>query len=203
MELDTSAAFKLFHYYYMTIVPQSTMYNDNDLVYYGLPASGDKKFDQVMSEADSFQTLTVAEMAHLVANGTKLTLTDPFDAARIYRIIGTHFEDWRNALELRSIRVPPPIQGLHEFNKLAHLLIEIAKPHGLIEVYGHRRQRNARAYSDEDAVPDMKRVNHSDVLFNQIVTLAHQQGYPVRQFLVASEARANQGDFSREESYVR
>lgn len=203
MELDTSAAFKLYHYYYMSIVPQSTMYNDNDLIYYGLPTSGDKKFDQAMAEADSFQTLTPAEMAYLVANGTKLTLSDPYDAARIYRIIGQHFENWRDALELRTNHIPPPIQGLYEFNKFAHLLIEIAKPHGLIEVYGYRKQRNARAYSDEDAVPDMKQVNHSDTLFNQIVTLAHQRGYPVRQYLVASEARANQGDFSKEESYVR
>ena len=203
MELDTSAAFKLFHYWFMVIVPQSTMYNENDTEYYGIPTSGNKQIDAEMAESDSYQSVTPAEMAHLVANGVRLTLSDPFDAARIYRIIGTHFENWRDALELRNNRVPPPIQGLYEFNKLAHLLIEIAKPHGLIELYSEPKPVNIRAYADEDVLPDIRRVNHSDALFNQIVTLAHQAGYPVRQYMIASEARQAQGDLGTDTKIVR
>jgi 3-isopropylmalate/(R)-2-methylmalate dehydratase large subunit len=79
---------------------------------------------------------------------------------------------------------------------ICNMAIEAGAKNGIFPV-------NIRAYADEDVLPDIRRVNHSDALFNQIVTLAHQAGYPVRQYMIASEARQAQGDLGTDTKIVR
>lgn len=181
---EYSPAFKIFHFWWYIIVPQSAMYNVNDYEYFGIPTTGQRDWDLALANEKHQRAVTIAEMAQLVTDGVPLTLNDPNDAAKIYKLIGEHLTDWRDALVSRLKPPKPPLEGLYELNKLAGLLMPVARGNGLVAAYKRPERYNSRRmFSDvEEPKLNLSRLEHSSQIFDEILNAAKAAGYSIRRY---------------------
>lgn len=185
MSIDAySPAFKIFNFWWYVLIPQAATFNVNDYEYYGVPTTGDRDWDLALANEKHPRAVTVAEMAQLVADGVPLTLNDPTDAAKIYKLIGEHLTDWRDALTSRLKPPKPPLEGLYELNKLAGLLMPVARGYGLVEAYSRpERYASRRAFSDQKPQQlNLSRLEHSSRIFDEILNAAKAAGYSIRRY---------------------
>lgn len=182
-DLTYSAAYKLFHMFYLCYVPRNEMMDDNDFEYFGVAMSGNREWDEKLATAPELTNISVAEMAQLIKDGVPLTLCDPKDSVAIYKLIMEHLKDWRDALESSTlVALIPPLEGLAEFNQLAAMMVPIARCHGLVESYDrtNRMVRSQRSFSLKTRkIWQAKDACHSDLVFEEICTLAAKFGQRV------------------------
>lgn len=173
-----SAAYLLFHKFWLCQVPRNEMMDVNDFEYFGVMLSGNKEWDERLATAMEVTSISVAEMAQLMADGVPVTLNDPADAVPIYKLIIQHLKDWRDALiEQTFWERTIPLKGLTEFNQLASAIMPIARCHGLVDEYVEpvrNSSRSVRLYSQ----PKLHRrdARHSDDIFAEIGEFATARG---------------------------
>ncbi len=180
-----SAAYKLFHYHFLTYMRMADHIKPADLEIFGLMLSNDNEFNTELSKAKEPVMLTPAEMAYVVAGeGKGIILGDPKDAVVIYHLIDQHLRDWREVLYNREVE-NPPLQGLYEFDTLAGLLILIARGYGLLREEDRQRsyvrRRSIRAIST-DYIQQNAKVTHSGNTFLDILRLSKEMGADVYKF---------------------
>lgn len=175
---EQTAAYKLFHYPFMWLVPENSTYDVNSTEYFGLFTSGDADVDFARASMDTARYLSTDEAAALHATGARVTISDPCDAVAIYKYIVQHLEDWLNYVEKvqhfkRNKAIP--IKGLKEFNDLATILVPVARRHGLVDqldLYSANRAR--RGFSSRYEAPhDPSKAVHSNVTYNKIAAVAN------------------------------
>lgn len=182
-----TAAYKLFNYWVYIIIPTSVTYTDADTDVFGIVTTGDKAWDQALSTAPIERAVHVCEIAHLVSEGSPITLLDPKDGVKIYEWISEHLTDWRNCLRDRIRPPEPPLEGLYEFNELARLIVPVARGWGLVDKYDRSKiYKNTRAFTDDEPVGyTMSQVAHSSGMFDEIVMLAQARGFNVRRYMAS------------------
>lgn len=188
---DQTAAFRLFHYYYLCRMPAAERMDVNDHEYYGIPTTMNRTWDAALASHMDYQQLTAAELAHLAAQGVKLEIHDPHDAVKIYKDINQHLQDWYLHLTLMFKPFEPPLEGLKEFNQLAKLLIMIARGHGLVDMLDRTDRKHAersfRLGERNRRNPVLSGITHGDVTFNNILDLSGRAGYSIRKYQLNGE----------------
>ena len=181
---DYSPAFKIFHFWWYVLVPQSATFTVNDAEFFGIPTTGNRDWDMAIANEKHPRAVTIAEMAQLVADGVPLTLCDPQDAAKIYKLIGQHLTDWRDALVTRIKAPQPPLEGLYELNKLAGLLMPVARGNGLIQAYTRPERYNSRRAFSDNVAPkyNLGRIEHSNQMFDEVLNAAKAAGFNTRRY---------------------
>lgn len=170
-----TAAYKLFHYPYMFMVPRNETFDINDTEYFGRVSSGNAKWDQEMASVLEAMYLTPAEVAAYMARKVRVDICDPRDAVVIYRMIADHLNDWLKVLNQGAVRRRKvPLKGLKEFNDLARSMAKIGRRHGLVELEIPTERVAHRRSFDAGYVPpiQLKDFAHDDSVYNQIQSLA-------------------------------
>lgn len=177
---DRSAAYLLFHKYYLWLVPQGELWDINDTEYYGVMTTGDEEWDKELSEVRVPQYLKTSDAAAMMAEGIEMTLSDPKDAVAIYNTIAEHLKDWLKSLRRSTggamSKTKVPIQGLREFNTMASHLAVIGRRHGLVEHFDpYKKLREMRSiHLEHHRVPELKDYHHSDEVFEDILRLSRK-----------------------------
>ena len=176
--VNITAAFRLFKTYYMILAPASAMYDENEYEYFGLPTTGDAQTDVILSNQNSTFTVPVAKIAELVANGVPVCLVDPKDSIPIYNDIIQHLTDWHDNLYNSMYPKRPPLQGLHEFDQLAFMMLRIARRYGIEkQVIRDVKYETGKLFGNKRKYkPEAKSIEHSSHLFSSIVNIAKQHG---------------------------
>lgn len=170
-----TAAYKLFHYPYMFLVPRNETFDVNDTEYYGRVTTGNVEWDMALASAMEPHYMTPAEAAEMVGRKVRVDLHDPKDAVVIYRMILDHLTDWYKLLYQGGVRRKlVPLKGLREFNDLARGLAKIGRRHGLVELeVPSERKRHQRSFTIGHLAPmQLKDFEHDETIFNQIQALA-------------------------------
>lgn len=182
---EQSAAYKLFHYHYMVNMYAADRLRDSDHEIFGVVMPSDKELAKQLSMAHDFQYLTIAEMAYVAASeGKFIALYDPNDSVTIYKIIDKHLNDWLNAVRYSDPETIP-LEGLHEFDQLAAMMVYVARGHGLVELedryelYKTQRVFRSGRYRPKTMASS---VTHSGAVFNEILMLAKQRGHDIWKF---------------------
>lgn len=182
---EQSAAFKLFHWFYMVKMKAADRLRDSDHDIFGVVIPADRELQKELARAEDFQYMTVADMAHVSINeGKYIALHDPTDAVVIYRMIDKHLNDWRNFLRYAD---PDeiPLEGLYEFDQLASMMINVARGYGLVshldrrEVFKSNRILRAGRHAPK---LNAARIVHTGLVFNEILQLAKSRGHNVWRF---------------------
>ena len=194
-----SAAYKLFHYFFMVNMYAADRLNEADHTVFGVVMPSDKALALELSKAHDFQHLTVADMAYVAsAEGKYIALHDPKDAVIIYKLIDQHLHDWLNAIRY-SDPLHIPLEGLYEFDQLAAMMVYVARGHGLVELEDrYERYKTQRVFRASRWRPKTmaSSVTHSGAVFNEILTEAKNRGYDIWQFrrqIATAEAQASVG----------
>lgn len=182
---EQTAAFQLFHNFYMVKMKSADRLRDSDHSIFGVVMPNDRDLQRQLAKAEDFQYLTVADMAHVAINeGKYIALHDPRDSVPIYRMIDKHLVNWRDALKYSDPEFVP-LEGLYEFDQLASMMINVARGNGLIslidrrEVY--RTSRVLRAGRHAARINPSKLV-HTSSVFNDILITAKNRGHDVWRF---------------------
>lgn len=188
---DQTAAFRLFHYYYLCRMPAAERMDVNDHEFYGITTTMNRAWDAALASHMDYQQLTPAEMAHYCAQGVKLEIHDPQDAVKIYKDINLHLQNWQTHLANIMRPFEPPLEGLKEFNQLAKLLIMIARGNGLVNSLERTDRKHAergfRATHRSRRDPILSSITHGDITFNNILELAGRAGHSIRKYQLNGE----------------
>lgn len=182
---EQSAAYKLFHYHYMVNMHAADRLRESDHEIFGVVMPSDKEFAKQLSKAHDFQYLTVAEMAYVAATeGKFIALYDPNDAVVIYKMIDRHLHDWLNAVKYSDPETIP-LEGLHEFDQLAAMMVYVARGHGLVELEDRYEQyKSQRVFRGGKYRPKTmaSSISHSGAVFNEILMVAKSRGHDIWKF---------------------
>ena len=176
-----TAAFRLFHQYYMILAPTSAMYDVNEYEYFGLPTTGDTKTDVILSNQKATFTVSAAKIAELVAGGVPVCLVDPKDSIPIYNDIIQHLVDWHDNLYNSMYPKKAPLEGLHEFDQLAYMMLRIARRYGIEkQIVRDIKYETGKLFSNKRKYkPEARSIEHSSRIFSKIVDIAKQHGAKV------------------------
>ena len=130
-----SAAYKIFHYYYGWLVPDSETYTVNDTHYFGLSTPLNAKEAEAIASTLQPKHLRIFEVAHFIDGGVKFGLVSPKFSVEIYRIIVEHLNDWITAIDCNEVADEAvPYDGLRQLSDLAAEMFKVATNNGLIDV---------------------------------------------------------------------
>ena len=175
MSQNHTAAYKLFHYPYMFMVPRNELFDVNDTEYFGRVSTGNPEWDREMASTMEAVYMTPAEAAEMMGRQVRIDIHDPKDAVVIYRMLADHLNDWFRVVNQGAVRKRQvPMQGLKEFNNLARVMAKIGRRHGLVELeVPSERKRHARSFDSGYVAPmQLKDFVHDDSIFGQIQPLA-------------------------------
>ena len=175
-----SNAYLLFNTYYLCKIPYAEHMDVNDFEYFGIATSGDRDTDAILAKQLVTVQLSPAQMAQYIGMAVPVTLDDPKDCTKIYGLVMAHLSDWRAALE-NPVRYfnKIPLEGLIEFNRMAHCLVNLGRGYGLVEqIAGKRRRAMGRTFSEvyqrESSVGD---AHHSNSVIEDILIAAGDLGF--------------------------
>lgn len=127
-----SAAYKIFHYPFLCRIAQMHLVSAEVIAQVGSLTTGNAAEDRNLALQQVDVQLTIAAMAEYLSEGAAITITNPEDAANVYRIIKRHLDDWMEASQANMHLLSAPNEDLHKLDELAgevypyarHLLIE-------------------------------------------------------------------------------
>lgn len=114
-----SAAFKIFNYRFICQLAQMHLYTMEYLQQNGYATTGNPVEDRELAKSKVHAQLTIAAMAVYHNQGVSFHLVNPSDAAKIYRILLRHLQDWNSTVNQQFNMVKPPIEDLRMFEDLA------------------------------------------------------------------------------------
>ena len=124
---EHTAAFKIFHYIYICLMPAMYLHSDDELENYGVVTTGDRDHDRAMANELTTVQLTISRIAELTDEGVPITLTRPEDSATIYKILQEHLDDWdRNSRSNINLGIVP-VDDLRKLELLKSKVADIAK----------------------------------------------------------------------------
>lgn len=168
-----SAAYKLFHYYYGWMVPDSTTYTVNDTTYFGLATPLTAADASALANTLQPKQLRIFEVAALIDDGVPFGLVSPKFSVEIYEIITQHLNDWINAIKVGAVLDEMvPYEGLRQFNDLAGLMFNVAMNNGLIDLEEKRAYKGIRRITGNVHGLRRNRPKHSSQGFS-LIAAAH------------------------------
>lgn len=176
---DQTPAYKLFHWPYMWMYAENEDFDENDTEYFGRLTTGNTEFDMKLATANSERYITTAKAAELAGRGVAMYLNNPKDSIVIYNLICEHLHKWHEHLSrpgsfgrYRDV----PLAGLKEFNDLARNLAVVGRRHGLVEKMDPYEENRRRRAITLGYVPvlDLKSMNHSDQVYNEIAAMCRR-----------------------------
>lgn len=183
-----SAAFKLFNYCNLWMIPSNAAMTSTTLELAGYVAHPNPAKQREMADSLSTVYITTARAAMYAAEGVTLAINDPERAKDIFAIISEHLIDWREYLKRGdpTRQMVIPLDGLIEFHQLATGLIFVARGHGYYDKpVIERRFRRAQFNSDLDKTNDPSQLVVDEGVIKDIVSLA--AGYGIKPSVFSSD----------------
>lgn len=185
---DHTAAFKLFNYCNLWMIPANAAMTETTLTMAGYLSHPNHNKRKEMSESLATVYITTARAAELAADGVMLAINDPTRAKDVFGIISEHLINWRNYLRrgdpTRSMHCP--LDGLIEFHQLATGLIFVARGHGYYDKpVIHRRFQRAEFNSDIKREPNAADLVVDEGVIKDIISLA--AGYGIKPSVLSSD----------------
>jgi len=124
---EQTAAYRIFHWYYLAFIPQYALYSADYLKNFGVPTTQNREIDRELAKALTKVQLTISEMAEHLDNGVNIQLEDPQKSVEIYKTVREHLIDWDHLVRDAIGDVDPPMEDLRKLDALAAELYKIAK----------------------------------------------------------------------------
>ena len=124
---ETSAAYRIFHWYYKAFLPQYALYSPEYIQIFGTPTTQNRDIDRELSKSLTLCQLTISQMAIHLNNGISIRLEEPEKSVEIYRTVHEHLLDWDRVVRDSVGDINPPLEDLRLLDALAVELYKIAK----------------------------------------------------------------------------
>lgn len=185
---DHSAAFKLFNYYNLWLIPSNAAMSEETLMMAGYIKHPNPVKQREMADSLTTVYITTARAAQYAADGVMLAINDPFRATDVFGLISEHLIDWRNYLKrgdpTREMVIP--LDGLIELHQLATGLLFVARGYGFYDKpVIHRRFRRAEFNSDVTEEISAKNLQVDEGVIKDIISLA--SGYGCKPSIMSSD----------------
>lgn len=151
-----SAAYKIFHYFVETLIPQMYLYSQEYVDKFGLYTSGDEAVDGAAYQNLVKVQLTVIQMAQYHAQGATIALVNPDESKQIYGWILEHVNDWQDEVNRDpGLRDQVPVEDLRVLDAFAADIYPMARQHVETAVSGSRLFRSLDRLSRRSVKRDM------------------------------------------------
>jgi hypothetical protein len=124
---DQSAAYRIFHWYYLAFIPQHATYSKDYLTNFGIGTTQNREIDRELAKSLTLAQLTISDMAEHLDNGINIQLEDPKKSVEIYKTVREHLLDWEKLVQESIGDVDPPMEDLRKLDLLASELYKVAK----------------------------------------------------------------------------
>lgn len=151
-----SAAYKIFHYFVETLIPQMYLYSQEYVEKFGLYTSGDESVDAAAYQNMVKINLTVIQMAQYAEQGASIALVNPDESKQIYGWILEHINDWQDEVNRDpGLRDQVPVEDLRVLESLAQQIYPMARQHVQVDISGSRLFRSLDRLSRRAVRRDM------------------------------------------------
>lgn len=116
----------IFFRMYPIVISGIHLIDEESLERFGLVTTGRNADDVAMAAAPRSAQVTIAGMAHFLADGANFQLADKKVASEIFDVIQEHLINWMRAIDGSFNVVSAPIEGLRELEALAEYLYPYA-----------------------------------------------------------------------------
>ncbi len=121
-------AFKIFNTLWSVRVPKLYLHSDEDLEFYGVRMSGDRRVTEAHLEGVQHVSLSVSDMIRIRRAGGQVWINNPESYIRIYELIQDHLRNWVTVLEAFNYEYKKicPIDDLRDLNDLSLEMLSMA-----------------------------------------------------------------------------
>lgn len=124
--LKTTPAQIIFFRMYPIVISGIHLIDEESLERFGTVTTGRTADDLAMAAAPRAAQVTIAGMAHFLAEGANFQLTDKAAANEIFTVIQDHLMNWLREIDRSFNVVTAPVEGLRQLEALAEYLYPYA-----------------------------------------------------------------------------
>lgn len=124
-KIDTATY--IFHHLFLCRIPYLASMSVEYMKQFGIPSSGDKETDLIMSKQDITTMLPISEMVKYHADGVAIAIVNRSDIKDIYQLISNHLSKWEKHIRVSINLGNAPLEDLALLDDFANTVYGEAK----------------------------------------------------------------------------
>lgn len=159
-EEQNTPAWKIFNKRFKCRVPFLHTMSVDYIENFGIPTSGDERFDQEIKNELSDRMLTIVEMVNYFSSGVNVEVDKISDTKEIYELISDHLTAWKDRLSASFHTRNAPIEDLIKMDEFATAVYKYARPQfttSIVESILSRKMSEAMPFNRQNILAPMKK----------------------------------------------